>query len=146
VSSDRVGRVRPLKTERTARETWEHGKPLLRSPATRRHWVLPTHDLAVLELRLASLSALARQSMLVGPAWPTDAPSPSQWKLASWQGAKTVPEPEPGALQLELWSYSPALVPDTALVDPLSLVPSLQSDADDRVQQALDAIAERLPW
>jgi hypothetical protein len=37
------------------------------------------------------------------------------------------------------------LVPDTALVDPLSLVPSLQSDADDRVQQALDAIAERLP-
>lgn len=112
----------------------------------RRHWVLPTHVLAVPELGLASLGALARQSMLVGPAWPTDALSPSQWKLASRHGAKTVPEPEPGVFQLELWSCSPALVPDTALLDPLSPVPSLQSDADDRVQQALDAIAGRLPW
>jgi hypothetical protein len=62
------------------------------------------------------------------------------------QGAKTVPEPELGALQLELWNYSPALVTDTSLVDPLSLILSLQSDADDRVQQALDAIEERLSW
>jgi hypothetical protein len=66
--------------------------------------------------------------------------TPSGW------GAKKVPEPEPGALQLELCNYSPALVPETGLVDPLSLILSLQSDADDRVQQALDAIEERLPW
>ena len=145
-SSDSVGRVRRLKTERTARETWEHSKPLLRSPVKRRVWVLPPRDLAVPELRLAGLSALARQSMLVEPSWPTYALSPSQWKLASQQGAKTVPEPEPGALQLELWNYSPALVPDTALVDPLSLILSLQSDADDRVQQALAEIEEHLPW
>jgi hypothetical protein len=61
-------------------------------------------------------------------------------------GAKTVPEPEPGALQLELCNYSPAWVPETGLVDWRSLIPSLQSDADDRVQQALDGIEERLPW
>ena len=146
MSSDRVGRVRPLKTERTARETWEHSKPLLRSPVKRRVWVLPTDSLAVPELRLGGLSALARQSMLVEPSWPTYALSPSQWKLASQQGAKTVPEPEPGALQLELWHYSPALVPDTSLVDPLSLMLSLQSDGDDRVQQALAELEEHLPW
>ena len=145
-SSDSVGRVRRLKIDRTARETWEHSKPLLRSPVRRRGWVLPTHDLAVPKFRLAGLSALARQSMLVEPSWQTYALSPSQWKVASQQGAKTVPEPEPGALQLELWNYSPAFVPDTALVDPLSLILSLQSDADDRIQQALDAIEERLPW
>lgn len=141
-----VGRVRRLKTERTPREAWEHSKPLLRSPVKRRVWVLPTRDLAVPELRLAGLSALARQSMLVEPSRPTYALSPSQWKLASRQGAKTVPEPEPGALQLELWNYSPALVPDTALVDPLSLILSLQSEADDRVQQALAELEEHLPW
>lgn len=145
-SSDSVGRVRRLKTERTARETWEHSKPMLRSPVKRRVWVLPLDSLAVPELRLAGLSALARQSMLVEPSWQTYALSPSQWKLVSQQGAKTVPEPEPGALQLELWNYSPALVPDTALVDPLSLILSLQSDADDRVQQALAEIEEHLPW
>lgn len=66
--------------------------------------------------------------------------------LASQQGAKTASEPEPGTHQLELWNYSPAFVPDTALVDPLSLILSLQSDADDRVQLALDGIEERLSW
>ena len=98
------------------------------------------------EFRLAGLSALAHQSMLAEPAWPTYARSPAQWKLASQQGVKTVPEREPGALQLELWNYSPALVPGTALVDPLSLMLSLQSDADDRVQQALAELEEDVPW
>jgi hypothetical protein len=145
-SSGNLGRVRRLKAAGTAREAWEHIKPLLRSPVKRRVWLLPTRELAVPEFRLAGLSALARQSMLAEPAWPTYALSPSQWKLASQQGVKTVPEPEPGAIRLELWNYSPALVPDTALVDPLSLMLSLQSDADDRVQQALDEIEEHLPW
>jgi hypothetical protein len=47
---------------------------------------------------------------------------------------------------LELWNYSPALVPDTSLVDPLSLILSLHSDGDDRVQQALAELEEHLPW
>ncbi len=130
----------------TARETWERSKPLLRSPVKRRVWVLPTHNLAVPELSLAGLSAMARQSMLVEPSWPTYALSPSQWKPASQQGAKTVPEPEHGALKLELWRHSPALVPDSALVDPLPLILNLQSDADDRVQQAPAELEEHLPW
>jgi hypothetical protein len=145
-SSDSVGRVRRLKTERSARETWEHSKALLRSPIKRRVCVLPTRDLTLPELRLTGLSALARQSMLVEPSWSTYAVSSSQWKLALEQGAKTVPEPEPGALQLELWNYSPALVPASELVDPLSLILSLQSDADDRVQQAVAELEEHLPW
>jgi hypothetical protein len=145
-SSDNISRVRRLKAGGTAREAWQRIRPLLRSPVKRRVWLLPTRDLVVPELRLAGLSALALQSMLVEPSWPTYAFSPSQWKLASQQGAKTVPEAEPGALQLELWNYSPALVADTSLVDPLSLILSLHSDGDDRVQQALAELEEHLPW
>ena len=146
VSAEAVGRVRRLKTERTARATWGHIKPLLRSPVKRWVWVLPTPDLGVREFRLAGLSALAQQSMQAEPAWPTYALSPAQWKLASQQGVKTVLEAEPSAIQLELWNYSPTLVLGTALVDPLSLMLSLQSDADDRVQQALAELEEHLPW
>ena len=145
-SSDSVGRVRRLKTERTARETWEHSKPLLRSPVKRRVWVLPPRDLAVPELRLAGLSALARQSMLAEAAWQTYALSPSQWKLASQQGVTIAPEPEPGAIQWELWHYSPALVPASELVDPLSLMLSLEGDSDQRVLQALDEVRAHLGW
>jgi hypothetical protein len=145
-TSDNVGRVRRLKTAGAARETWEQIKPLLRNPVKRRFWVLPPCDLVVPELRLAGLSALAGQSMLVEPSWPIYALGPSQWKLASEQGLKPLTKPKPGALLLELWNYSPALVPDTSLVDPLSLILSLQSDADDRVQQALAELEEHLPW
>ncbi len=144
-SSEMVGKLRRLKAEGTARELWEHIKPWLRSPVKRRVWVLPTPDFALREFKLAGLSALARQSMLAKPAWLTYALSPAQWKLATQQNAKTVPEPEPGAIQLELWNYSTALVPGAQLVDPLSLVLGLQSDADDRVRQALAELEEHLP-
>ncbi len=145
-TSEMVGKLRRLKAEGPARALWGHIKPLLRNPVKRRVWALPTSDLAVREFRLAGLSALAQQSILAEPTWPTYALSPSQWRLASQQGVKPVPEAEPGVIQLELWNYSPALVPGTALVDPLSLVLSLQSDADDRVQQALAELEEHLPW
>jgi hypothetical protein len=39
-----------------------------------------------------------------------------------------------------------ALVPCTALVDPLSLVQRLQSGADDRVWRRLAELEEHLPW
>ena len=35
------GRARWLRTDRTAPETWERAKPLLRSPVKRRFWALP---------------------------------------------------------------------------------------------------------
>lgn len=97
-SSEMVGKFRRLKADGTALETWEHIKPRMRNPVKRRVWVLPTPDLAVPEFRLAGLSALAHQSMLAEPAWLTYALGPAQWKLASQQGVKTPPEPEPGAI------------------------------------------------
>jgi len=59
---------------------------------------------------------------------------------------KAVPERKPGAMQLELWNYSPALVPGARLVDLLSLLFSLQSVTDDRVSQALAELEGHLPW
>jgi hypothetical protein len=36
-----------------------------------------------------------------------------------------------------VWSYSPALAPNSDTVDPLSLMLSLRDEADERVQKAL---------
>ncbi len=55
-------------------------------------------------------------------------------------------EPQPGAYEWQQWHYNPALVPDVATVDPLSLTLSLQDDADDRVQLALGELKEHFPW
>lgn len=140
------GRARRLHMERSAAETWEHAKPLLRSPVKRRVWAHPIPRLKPPHVRLAGLSALARFSMLTEPEWPIYALSPVQWKAATQAGLATLPEQLPGSREWQLWHYNPALVPDSATVDPLSLTLSLQDEADERVQLALGELKERFPW
>lgn len=140
------GRVRWLQMERTAAQTWEHAKPLLRSPIRRRFWARPISNWNAPHVRLTGLSALARYSMLAEPQWPTYAISPAQWKAATKTGIETFPEQLPGACEWELWHYNPALAPETETVDPLSLTLSLQGNTDERVQLALDELKERFPW
>ena len=84
--------------------------------------------------------------MLSEPQWPIYAISPAQWKTAMQAGLGVLPEPLPGAWEWELWHYSPALVPSSETVDPLSLTLSLQANADERVQLALDELKGRFPW
>ena len=140
------GRVRWLHTERTAAETWEHARHMLRSPVKRRAWVLPPQKTRPRPLRLAGLSALARFSMLTEPQWPAYAVAQAEWKAATQAGFETLPEPLPGACEWELWHYSPALVRDSDTVDPLSLTLSLKDNQDERIQLALDELKGRFPW
>lgn len=140
------GRARWLRAERTAAQTWEHARPLLRSPVKRRVWVLPPPKSRPRPLRLAGLSALARFSMLTEPQWPTYAVGQAEWKVATQVGFEMLPEPIPGACEWEIWHYNPALVRDGDTVDPLSLTLSLQGNQDERVQLALDELEGRFPW
>lgn len=140
------GRARRLHMERSAAETWEHAKPLLRNPVKRRVWAHPIPSLKPPHVRLAGLSALARYSMLAEPKWLIYAVSPVQWKAAMQAGVETLPEQLPGAHEWQLWHYSPALIPDSETVDPLSLTLSLQDEADERVQLALGELKEHFPW
>ncbi len=141
-----AGRTRFLHTERTAAETWERARPLMRSPIKRRFWARPLPKWKAPQVKLAGLSALARYSMLTEPQWPIYAISPAQWKTATQAGIETLPEPRPGACEWEVWHYNPELLPDSETVDPLSLTLSLQVNTDERVQLALDELKERFPW
>jgi hypothetical protein len=140
------GRARWLHTEHSAQETWQHAKPLLRSPVKKRFWARPFKKWQSPHIRLAGLSALARHSMLAEPPWPIYALSPAQWKAAVEAGIETLPAQLPGACEWEVWHYSPALVADSDTVDPLSLALSLQGHSDERVQLALDELEGQLPW
>jgi hypothetical protein len=140
------GRARWLTMERTAAETWEHAKPLLRSPTKRRFWAKPIPDWEPPHVRVAGLSALARYSMIAEPEWPIYAISAAQWKTATLAGLAILPEHLPGSCEWELWHYNPVIVPNSDAVDPLSLTLSLQGHPDERIQLALDELRERLPW
>lgn len=141
-----VGRSRWLRMELPPQQTWERAKPALRTPIKRQVWVLADDPMTRQLGRLAGLSALARQTMLTEPEWPVYALSAMEWKAATDAGIQELPEPVTGAREWQLWSYSPGLLSGTEMVDPLSLILSLQDNTDDRIQLALDELKGQLPW
>lgn len=141
-----VGRSRWLRMELQPEQVWARSQPLLRTPVKRTVWVKPDGFVAHRPTRIAGLSALAHYSMLNEPKWPVYAMTAADWKAAADAGVRELPEPEAGAQEWQVWSYSPALMPDATTVDPLSLTLSLQENADDRIQLALDELKGQLPW
>ena len=141
-----VGRSRWLRMEQPPRQIWELAKPALRTPVKRTVWVFPENLIVNRLGRLAGLSALAHFSMLTEPKWPVYALSAAEWKVATDAGVQELPEPIVGAREWQLWSYYPALWTGATTVDPLSLALSLQDNADDRIQLALDELEGQLPW
>lgn len=140
------GRTRCLRMVRTPRDTWEQARPLLRTPVKRSVWVHADKAIAAQPSLLAGLSALAHHSMLAEPKWPTYAISPTQWRAAMQAGIEVLPEAAAGACEWQLWSYAPELLVGGSVVDPLSLMLSLQNNPDERIQLALDEIKAQLPW
>ena len=141
-----VGRTRCLQMAQTPQQTWEQAKPVLRTPVKRSVWVHDDLPDAGHPKQLAGLSALAHHSMLAEPKWPIYAIGPVQWRAATLADIEELPEAVAGACEWQLWSYSPALLAGTGAVDPLSLTLSLQDNPDERIQLALDALKEQLPW
>ena len=141
-----IGRSRWLRMELPPERAWERAKPALRTPVRRVVWVAAQGVVAYRPGRIAGLSALARYSMLAEPKWPVYAMTAADWKAAMDAGVRELPEPETGAQEWQLWTYNPALMPGATTVDPLSLTLSLQENADDRIQLALDELKGQLPW
>lgn len=142
--SEKTGRVRRLLLATPSSELWEHAQAVLRSPVKRRHHALPKGS-KLPGLR-ASLSALAQCSALAEPATEVIALTPNQWNVARRSGRLTeVPTHDAGVIEVELWSYAPAILADD-VVDPLSLYLSLRESDDERVQAALDEMMGTLQW
>ena len=141
-----LGRTRCLQMAQTPQQTWEQARPMLRTPVKRSVWVHDDLAIAGQPRLLAGLSALAHHSMLAEPKWPIYAISPAQWRAATQAGIEELPEAADGACEWQLWSYTPALLAGTGVVDPLSLTLSLQDNPDERIQLALDELKAQLPW
>jgi DNA-binding MarR family transcriptional regulator len=140
----KAGRSQYLSMAHSPRETWEQALPLLRNPVQRTVWT-STQTPPELPVRVAGLSALARLSMLTEPRLPVFAVSRAEWQVLKTNIVE-LPEAMPGACEWQLWNYTPTLQPDCDTVDPLSLMLSLRDSTDERVQSALDALKEQLPW
>jgi hypothetical protein len=142
------GRLHLLRFEGPAADVWEKAKPVLRSPITQSVWAtFHGKPSAKLDPLPAGQSALALYSTIGDPKWPTYAVGNSTWRTAARHNVDILSDPEEGASELQLWSYSPRLaIGGQRTVDPLSLTLSLEDSTDERIQIALEELKERFPW
>ena len=141
----RHGRERRLHVDGAPQEVWDRARKSLSSPVKRSIWV-PTVPGAEPAPRLAGLSALAHLTHLADPPSPVFAIGPNDWRRVKQAKRQLSMQPIDGFTEWQLWSYSPAIQPKGLTVDPLSLMLSLESIADERIQMALDELREHLPW
>ena len=142
---ERRGRsIRIRFQHKDAQGLWQSAQPFVRSPVMRTRWLpqLPT-DLRP-DARVCGIASLAKHSLLHDLEHPVLAVRREDWLAIA--DRDELARPETGATELQIWAYSPALVGSAPDVDPLSLIASLRDDPDERVQLALKAFEESLPW
>ena len=140
------GRERSLRFIESAKDIWAKAQPFLRSPIKKRFFISLSNPEP--PGPRAGLEALAHYSMLAKPDNPVFALSREDWKsLNQHRQVNKLPNKEPGALEIEAWSYAPTLFAKNKLVDRLSLYLSLQGSKDERIEAALEEMMKgQPPW
>lgn len=138
----RQGRSRLILFPEHHKVVWEQALPYLRNPV-----ISTTHttenNLAHSGALAAGFTALSRWSMLNPPAYPEYAVNRNTWNHLQRNGAKESPIDEPGTCSLQIWHYDPKVLELEGSVDPFSLYLSLNDDADERVELALEEMLGR---
>ena len=124
---------------------YEKAGPFLINPVMKR--VVVKNDSQVTLLPLAGESALSAQSMLNPPGMQSRAVGRH---IYNTMGHLTVLNPDwdrvNDCCELEVWKYDPNALCQNGMVDPLSLVLSLEDAADERVEIAVMELVEGLKW
>ena len=142
-----VGRERILLLSAPRRRIWAQAQARLQDPVKLRRFVQVQPPVLRPLGPQAGLSALAHYTMLAEPANPVVAMTRERWtSLREERSVGVLPVSEPGAYEVQVWTYVPEAYREPSVVDPLSLYLSLRGFDDERVEQALDRMMETLPW
>jgi hypothetical protein len=141
----REGRSLILEFNATGRPLWDQIQPQLSSPVKRTRWVQWKAD--VVPAMLAGMSALSRRTAITDDRLPTYAVTHSAFQGYLKQGVCIgCRDAEQATAQIEVWSYPPARLSHSELVDPLSLYLSLRDSQDERIQQQLEHLIAEVKW
>ena len=144
VRSELEGRRRIFNLMSSTKGIWNRALPKLRTPVIETVRVM-RRELPSTVMVVAGESALAERSELAAPAEPVYALASRVWNR-QYQGIRTIPTIDEDTCRIELWRYAPEATARDGFADPLSVYLSLCDHRDERVQQALVAMLEQLPW
>ncbi|HTA75954.1 MAG TPA: hypothetical protein VK791_02215 [bacterium] len=141
------GRERKVEFHLSKRELWEKSKAQLRNPI--RSWET-TYERSVFSdptYVKAGLTALAHYSSLAEPEEKTYATLlHPKWRPKTRAQLLNHDWDPDQKTRLEIWSYDPKIFSKEGWVDPFSLYLALRGDQDERVEQALEEMMEKVEW
>ena len=124
------------------KETWEQAWPYMISPVKRAFYINAKFkpDTA----HLCNISALSNYTNIAGDNREHLAVSQINFKMLMAKNVDLEANNIEGDIKLEIWKYSPGVLTDKNIVDPLSLYLSLKDADDERVQMSLDKLLNKL--
>lgn len=146
VETQQEGRLAVSRFIQRGKALWAEAKPYLSSPVSKRIYLDELFH--PMEWK-AGESALEASTILGAPKRETWALTSAEWKLLQTKDyIHMIPEPskDMAHAELEIWKYAPKLLSDGPLVDPLSLILSLGTTTDERVEMAIEELLDNLPW
>jgi DNA-binding transcriptional ArsR family regulator len=146
----RKGKERYFSFYKNKKALWEQAIHFMHSPVKEFFWIQVSNE-TFEKIRglgfVAGLTALSEQSMLNPPREQIFALSQERWKALVQSGnIRILPISEGANIQVEIWHYDPGLFAKGRIVNPFSLYLSLQKTNDERVEQALDHLMEKIEW
>ena len=142
--TEKHGKERHIRFKSDGRKLFEATRDLLRSPVRAAKFIRGNPNQAPLkqagETALAALTDLSRSQLA------TFAIAASDWKAIAQTSGLIETSRDQADLIIETWSYDPAVLSDTGIVDPLSLYAQFKDDGDERVSMAAEHLLESIPW
>ncbi len=139
------GKDKRIQFTASKKVVWLAAQTRLRSPVKRKR---PVASLEKSESRpAAGITALSYYSMLASPRQETLAVTLREWKSIRTESPENYAAGDnPDSVNVEIWTYDPALFSVGGYVDPLSLYLSLRDHVDERVEAALEEMIGGLKW
>lgn len=127
----------------TKKELWSKAEPLLFNPIKK-----TTYYAGILidnDLRKTNINALSNYSDLNPTTIAFYAAKPSYIQLLQNDNPNKIGQME-GDICIEEWKYDPTKLTNTEYVDPLSLYLCFRGNKDERVENALEYLIEKVVW
>jgi hypothetical protein len=121
---------------------WDKAEAHLADPVKKRVWIdrfPPTSDAYT-----SGMEALAHYTFIAGDSTRIVAVSQEIAKIVlAMPEVRQLPYQEPGAVQIEIWKYDPAILAKGKIVDQRSLYLCFRDDKDDRIQIELERMKNK---
>jgi DNA-binding MarR family transcriptional regulator len=125
-----------------AKEIWTAAQEKMKSPVKKRVWVEEmSRNQTIMH---GGISALSRYTNISDDRQPTYAINTAVYKQLKRDHKLIAENKKYGQIALEIWKYDPNILSTRDNVDPISLYLSLQTNEDERVQQALEQMINEL--